>query len=351
MLAQKFCDALASCSDVASNPYLSLLVNVVNAVDAKACDHVQPLEAYANELIAIIDKSPHFALDPKRTSEFAQTLGEAHFCAICLDQGVTLERVPKAEKETPDFRLLSEKSELYFEVKTFSVVGGDIGITATLESNLDAQIRIDDQHRSGKCIATADSVVQPYGDKPYRQGPIRSVITTLIDKIHQNFKTGQFSQNNTFLVINLALIPPIGTENFVLRPAFCDNFMFPKAVTGELWMVAFAMEGMLVHGSPEFEGKPCLEGILDKFGILVDERCTKIAGLLFMVHPWNDPSEMWGLFRSKDIVVWEEKNVDFTGPLFRLVGHNWNDDQDTNGWQLCGRSATNLSGSPLSDSS
>ncbi len=69
MLAQKFCDALARCNDVASNPYLSLLVNAVNAVHAKACDHVQPLDTYASELIALIDKSPYFALDPRSLSD------------------------------------------------------------------------------------------------------------------------------------------------------------------------------------------------------------------------------------------------------------------------------------------
>ncbi len=313
MLAQKFCDALARCNDVASNPYLSLLVNAVNAVHAKACDHVQPLDTYASELIALIDKSPYFALDPRLTSEFVQMLGEAHFCSICVDMGLTLERVPKDDKETPDFRVTLEESELYFEVKTFSVVGGYIGLKEAIESSLDAQIRVEDQLRRGKRIATAESVVHPYGDKPYRQGPIRSVITTLIDKIHQNFKPGQFSQSNTFLVINLALTPSIRTENLVLRPAFCDNLMFPKAVTGELWMVAFARQGMLVHGIPEFEGKPCLEGSLDKFGILVDERFAKIAGLLFIVHPWNYPTEIWGLFRSKDRAVWGEKTWILSG--------------------------------------
>ncbi len=42
--------------------------------------------------------------------------------------------------------------------------------------------------------------------------------------------------------------------------------------------------------------------------------------------------------------------MDFVRPLFRLVENNWNDDRDVNGWQLCGRNVTNLSGNPLSDS-
>lgn len=337
MLAHAFYDSLARCSDVAPHPYLPLLLNAVNAVDAKACARVQPLDAYANELIALIDKNPYFALDPKLVNQFAQKLGEAHFCSLCLDLGVTLERVPKADEETPDFRLPLESSRLYFEVKTFSVVGGDMGIEAGLESSFIAQLRIEDQFRRGKSIATAQSETQPYGDKSYRQGTIRLVITTLIDKISQNFKPGQFCKDNTFLVINLALIPPFRTENFVLRPAYCDKFMFPKVLTGELWMVAFAREGMLVHGIPEFEGKPCLEGILDTCGILVDERFSKIAGLLFMVHPWHHPSEMWGLFRSNDMAAWSENNACILDVLNTLIGKNWNNVQDTRGWELNGR--------------
>jgi hypothetical protein len=89
---------------------------------------------------------------------------------------------------------------------------------------------------------------------------------------------------------------------------------------------------MLVHGNPEFEGKPCIEGYMDKAGALVEHTC--IAGILFMVYPWRFPAKLWGLFRSADMTIWRDgENSPFT-TLFQLVQNQWNDDRDSNGWRL-----------------
>ena len=127
-----------------------------------------------------------------------------------------------------------------------SVVSGDFGIKNSLEDSFDAHIEIERQLQQGKKIATGVSVVQPYGEKPYQKGKgtITAVIDTLIEKASQNIKAGQFPNDKSFLVLNLSIIPPFKTDNFVLRPAYCDNYMFPKAVTGELWMMAFATNSL-----------------------------------------------------------------------------------------------------------
>jgi hypothetical protein len=187
-------------------------------------------------------------------------------------------------------------------------------------------------------VASAISVIKPYVDRPYKSdnGIISAVIETLIEKTRRNIKLEQFINPNTFLDINLCLIPSLRTDNYVLRPAYCDDYMFSKALSGDLWMVAFAKPGMLVYGCPEFEGKPAIEGIIDKCGILTDPDFNNISGLLFMVHPWGKNPEIWGLFRSTDYFQWEDKIPTVHMAISKLAQDNWNDDKDSNGWQLQG---------------
>ena len=97
-------------------------------------------------------------------------------------------------------------------------------------------------------------------------------------------------------------------------------------------MLAFGKPGMLIHGISEFEGKPGIEGFLDKCGIL--QEYDNIAGMLLMVHPMGRPAEIWGLFSQQRYIQWEENDPDVIRVLQTLTGNNWNDDVDSNGWAL-----------------
>ena len=92
-------------------------------------------------------------------------------------------------------------------------------------------------------------------------------------------------------------------------------------------MVAFGRPGMLIHTIPEFEGKPGIEGITTKEGLLHEFK--QIAGVLFATHPWNSASVMSGLFRS------DARRVNYDPiPIFDIVSELWNDELDSNGWKL-----------------
>ena len=206
-------------------------------------------------------------------------------------------------------------------MKTLSVVSGASGINKSLEDALEAQIDIENQLQYGKRIASSTSVVQPYGEKPYQKGKgtVTAVIETLIEKTKQNLKEGQFSNGISFLVLNLSVIPPFRTESFVLRPAYCDDYMFKKCISGELWMVAFARPGMPVLGMPEFEGKPCVESIIDRYGVLVDQDYDFVDGILFMIHPWQRTTQIWGLFSYDNYVSWDDNKPDIVNTLNSIV--------------------------------
>lgn len=333
-LKSHFTKALQSTIGLTNNSYLAFLKDAVEKVsDSSQKDQI--LSGYNQNLLKIVSEN-NFALNSDKTNEFAQLLGEAHFYLLCKNKGICLERIKEGDDKTPDFRF--EAQDIYFEVKTLSVVSGSFGIRQSLEDSLDAQIDIENQLKKGKRVATGVSVVQPYGEKPYQQGKgtVTAVIETLIEKTRQNIKSGQFPNNKSFLVLNLSIIPPFRTENFVLRPAYCDDYMFRKAVSGELWMIAFAQPGAPILGIPEFEGKPCVESIMQKSGILNDPEYEYIAGILFMIHPWRKNTDIWGLYSYDKYITWEDNKPDVVKTILAITENNWNDDKDTNGWQLNG---------------
>ena len=335
-LYDSFCAALNDARNVAANGYLQLLAPYIKDIE-NASRTESTLADYCNKLTAIAQRKD-FVLNGNLVAEFAQLFGEAHFAALCYDRGISLSKIPEQKNiKTPDFCHSFLQKKLYFEVKTLSVVNGGRGINDYLSKSLDAQVDIERQLQQGKRIAIGVSEMQPYAEKPYLAGIITAVISTLIEKGRQNIKSEQYSNQYTFLVINLCLIPPLITDNRTLRPAYCDDYMFPKAITGDLWMLAFAQPGMLVLGHPEFEGKPCIEGIIQKSGILSESEYANISGLLCVVYPLGSKPCIYGLYRGADYSKWMNENPELITKLESLTGSNWNDDSDSNGWQCAGR--------------
>ncbi|WP_427501330.1 hypothetical protein ACQE3E_06195 [Methylomonas sp. MED-D] len=335
-LYEHFCAALNESRDVAANGYLQLLAPFIKDIES-ASSADSALAEYCRKMVALVQKH-HFVLNGDLVSEFSQLFGEAHFASLCRERGVSLVKIQELQnKKTPDFLHSSDQQNVYFEVKTLSVVNGGRGINKDLLNALDAQIDIEQQQKKGKTVAIGTSEMQPYAEKPYREGAITAVISTLIEKARQNIKSDQYSNPNTFLVLNLCLISPAITDNRTLRPAYCDDYLFPKAITGDLWMLAFAKPGMLVLGCPEFEGKPCIEGVIQKLGILADEEFANISGLLVVVYPLGEKPSIYGLYRGADHDKWVDEGASFSGVLESLTNQNWNDDTDSNGWQLGGR--------------
>lgn len=333
MLVKKFTDTLSNVSDTSRDPYLAKLAPALSAVEAKVAT-TPALKFYEDKLMALMGR-PMFGLDGRLTNDFAQLLGEAHFLVLCQDKGVDLQRIPEEQnKKTPDFAATFGSESAHFEVKTLSVVNGESGISAAQMSSLEANIDIESQLKSGKRIASAISESQPYGNKVQNRETVLGVSNTLLEKARGNIKQEQFANPNTFLVLNLSVIPPLNTEPKTLRPAYPDDYLFPKAVTGDLWMVAFGDVGMTVLGCPQFEGLPCVEGAFNKIGILADTAYKSVAGLIFMVHPLSSPPQIFGLFRSADWSDWQDNNPELITHLMKLTGKNWNDAHDTNGWQL-----------------
>ena len=148
-LKSYFTKALQATIGLTNNSYLAFLKDAVENVSDSSQDD-QILFEYNQNLLEIVSEN-NFALNSDKTNEFAQLIGEAHFYLLCKNKGICLERIKEGDEKTPDFKF--EAQDMYFEVKTLSVVSGSSGIRQSLEDSLDAQIDIEDQLKKEKRVA------------------------------------------------------------------------------------------------------------------------------------------------------------------------------------------------------
>lgn len=331
-LYKKFKEIKSQSRDTASSSYLARIDKYIQEIEDESEENPL-LKKYCHELLGILDDNKSLIKGGK-INDFMQKFGEAFFLLLCLRKGVTLDRVPEQQKKTPDFKNLLEGKEVaHFEVKTLSVVNGDYNLNDDLENSLTTQIDINEQLNSGKRIAIGEMEISPYGSLNGGK-PITHVVKTLISKAKNNIKSGQYDYKNTFLVLNLAMLPSYSESVKGLCSSYIDDYLFQKPITGDLWMTGFARSGMIVHGNPDFEGKPCIEGIIDITGVLADESYQNIAGIIFVIYPLGSEVEIFGLFRHADFNRWNDEEKDLLTMLLSLVEHKWNDEEDSNTWKL-----------------
>lgn len=331
MLIDKLNAAMASASGTAHNFYLLRLREALNAVE-KAAATTQQLDEYVRQLDKLLSE-PHFETNAHFTNKFAQTLGEAHFSLLCSNAGVALRRIPEVQNlKTPDFESGALSGNLFFEVKTLSVVGGEAGVEQAITDSVDINLTLEEKRLRGDRVAIAEGEIAPYANKVRSDTRILDVTNVLVEKARQNIKADQFANPNTFLVLNLSMLNLPAGDMGLLRPSYPDNGLFPTSVTGTLWAMAFGKPGMLIQSEPEFEGKPCVEGEFTKMGILQDAEFTAVKGIVFVVHPLRKPARVCALFR--DFEEMNEQSPDILAELQKVVGVAWNDSTDRNGWQL-----------------
>ena len=319
-LISKFRRALQDARDVADNFFLSRLDPIVEEIASLSDEFGTKSQALLSKLLNTRD----VALDETRTREFIQTLGEVHFYALCKRHRLDLERIPETTHQTPDFRITTSPKE-HFEVKTLCIVGGEPAIKRSIEESLDERVQTQDAlASSGGRVALFSQIIAPYGSVKL-ECRVKSVIRLLQNKLRQNLKTDQFSNVPTYLVVNLSMLSTFRTTGEILRPTYVDtqrnNTRHPTS--GELWMVAFSKPGMLIQSAPEFEGKPSIEGSMQSNGILIES--AYVAGIIFLAYDLSGQCRPLALVRSGN---------ELTENIHTLVGNNWNDANDTNGYAL-----------------
>lgn len=305
------------------------LVKVMQFIEAT------PTAKYAEKKLRKLFATENWVLDAKQLESFFQLVGEVQFWMLAKDKGVELERISETSGKTADLKLAGAALGLpQFEVKTLSVSdGGWMHLATMAEDSFKAQLEVQAKHLSGESIAMSEQTISPHG-KVLRGKEFTKMCTNIIDKAVGNIKAGQYAAAPTFMVLNLMLIGSHFGGNMELRPVaagYPDNW---SVRTGVLWTTGFGTMGQLVHGQPEFEGKPGIEGVLGREGVLARSDFKELAGLLLVVHRLSKAPTIYGLMRDVDRARFEGSNVTLLEAFYSLVGTDWNDDLDSNGWHL-----------------
>lgn len=319
---------------VAPNPLLMPHLNQIRSALKFIDDNPQ-----ANKLkdkIKTLMQDSNWLLETVKLESFIQIVGEAQFWELARNCDVNLESIVeqgKHQKKTPDFRLADTGDGApCFEIKTLSVVSSQLNLKNMDESSFETQLDLAKQVAAGKKIAISINEISPHGEVKANK-TFTTLIRNLINKANNNIKSGQYSDAPTCLVLNLLLIDGYYTGNAHLRPVVGGYPSDWNLMSGVYWALAFGKSEHLVYGLPEFEGLPSVEGSLEREGILISH--PEIAALILVIHGLSSGTLLYGLKRHAETELWEGNEHKILSYTFsKLVGDNWNDDVDSNGYQL-----------------
>ena len=196
-----------------------------------------------------------------------------------------------------------------------------------MEQGLNAQIDIERQLKEGRQLGFGTTKIQPlYNDnKNYDSTSTKYAIETLIEKIEQNIKKGQYLFGETVLIVDLKqlTLPSYFKEGGV--PIFQEK-QYNSFVSGVQWNVAFGKAGYLMFKQIEFEGKENIDGELEREGILISRDYIKAIIFFDYALGINQP-KIVGLYKQGNVSDCMQK---FLNKFCDFV----NDEKNTNGWQL-----------------
>lgn len=332
-LDEQLLEGIQDVAGVAPSMFLTVgypsLAKVMQFIEAT------PTAAYADKKLRKLFATKNWVLDAKQLESFFQLVGEVQFWMLAKNKGVSLERIPEAKGNTADLKMAGVKSVLpQFEVKTLSVSdGGWMHLAEMAEDSFKAQLELQLRLLRGERVAVSEQSISPHGNVEWDK-KCTEMCTNLIDKAVGNIKAGQYAAAPTFMVLNLMLIGSHYDGNIELRPVAAGYPESWSVRTGVLWTTGFGTMEQLVHGQPDFEGRPGIEGLLGREGVLAHPHFKELAGLLLVIHRLDKEPTIYGLMRNVDRERFETSNVTLLETFYLLVGEDWNDDLDSNGWNL-----------------
>ncbi|MEA3017570.1 MAG: hypothetical protein QOI38_2292 [Sphingomonadales bacterium] len=306
--------------------------DVLREIDLSA--HEDPTyRAFVDGMIAILKavKSPP---DPIAYSQFFEIYAEAMVLRFLRGCGIPTSRVSDT-RSAPDFECELEDGRSYFvEVKALEIVGGLHRNRQIMVDGLEPNIELERQLGAGKRIASATGEVAPYkrafGDEDYDPRSAKRVIDTVRDKCRQAFKPSQFKRGPTFALAVADRLVLHGWSS-ALAPYYFDDHG-STCVSGMLWQAAFGTVGTPVLRHPDFEGKPNVEGHLDKAGLYADPT-VPFPGLGLVVLQRSSSRRLsYGL--KAPVEETDAWSSDDTEEALGAMCHAWNDQGNSRGFAL-----------------
>jgi hypothetical protein len=313
------------------------LLNSFDQEDLKLLDTeavTEPFIAEKKKNILGLMKETSIDYDPKLKSAYDEYSEAMTYLRLKNIFG-KVERIAEGKEKTPDFKIelsYDDNGEakictVYAELKSLSFASGNLNYKKTMEQGLDAQIDIEKQLKQGRQIGFGITEIQPLhkDNKKYDPTSTKYAIETVIEKIEQNIKEGQYSYGETVLIVDLKqlILPSYFKEGGV--PIFQEK-QYNSFVSGVQWNAAFGKVGYLVFKQIEFEGKENVDGELEREGVLVSR--DYIKAVIFLDYALSDKQpKIVGLYKQRNV---SDCVQEFLYKFCDFV----NDEKNTNGWRL-----------------
>ena len=288
---------------------------------------------FVDQMVAILAKIGS-APDIVAYKQFFEIYAEAMVLNFLRGRGIRTSRI-KEKTSAPDFRCELEDGRPYFvEVKALDIVDGIHRHKQIMEAGLAPNIEIERQLREGRRIAFAESEVAPYrrayGDTGYDAYSVKRIIDTLRDKSRGAFKPSQFELGPTFALAVVDRLILHGWKSALVPYYYDEPGGSGDCVSGVIWHAAFGRAGMPVMRRPEFEGKPSVEGYLDRDGLYVDAGQDFPGAGLVVLQRSSGQRLSYGLRApGASDGQWSE---DDSEEALHAMCHAWNDQASTRGF-------------------
>lgn len=258
----------ASLVRISTNPILQYFdQSVCDKIDSMShCDLI--IKDYQKNILADINAWKDDFCDAHKAA--LEKYNEASLYLALKLRGIDVSRIPESKHEkTPDFSVSSCVETFYIEQKSLGFAQGLNNYNEAMYESLDSNIQIEEQLKV-KAIAQSEHIISPYGGvKNYDYSSRRMVIRVIGEKIGHNIKRDQFSKGKTHLFVNINQLPIFGDGKKSVCAEFVSRHRNLEIVSGILWHVCFGKIGDRIFSNAEFEGKPNIEGCLEREGALV----------------------------------------------------------------------------------
>lgn len=241
-----------------------------------------------------------------------------------MSKRIPIERVPEEKEARPDFKVSINGEDLYLEAKVLGWASGGIQHNAAINDGIDAQISIEEQLSDGKTVAFGESEISPLRTtKESIEHPEKYFIEAISAKLNQNVKPAQLKLGPTLLICDLTSLnhPSDHRKSSVI--VHNDN-MYDSFSSGELWHIAFGEYGDRILKAIEFEGKSNISGKLQRNGVLIEHK--ELIGVIFRISKLSGECSYSCLIKSE--------HFDKYGSLVTQLSDCWNDDENSNAWEL-----------------
>jgi hypothetical protein len=305
-------------------------LDVLREIDLLAHDD-STFRVFVNEMVAKLKEVTSLS-EPIAYSQFFEIYAEAMVLRFLRGCGIHTDRIVDTVS-APDFECRLEDGRSYFvEVKTLEIVDGQYRHKEIMADGLEPNIEIERQVAAGKRIAIAESEVAPYrkagGGGDYDPFSLKIIIDTMREKCRQAFKPSQFKRGPTFALVVADRLILDGWKSSLV-PYYYDDHQ-SACISGVLWQAAFGSAGSPVLRAPEFEGKPNIEGYLDKAGLYADDALPFPGHGLVVLQRSSERRLSYGL--RAPIEESEDWSSDDSEEALGAMCQAWNDQGNSRGF-------------------